>query len=111
MTNELVGRVQTIISSKPVAIFMKGTLDAPMCGFSHKVVEAMRSCGVSDNDIASFDILSDDRKTFEALRQVTQWPTSPQVFINGKFVGGCDIICELYERGELQQMVQPFVKQ
>lgn len=103
MAHPLVSRVEEIIKSKPVAIFMKGTPDMPQCGFSARAVQALRAAGV--NDIAAVDVLSDD-PLWDALEDFTKWPTVPQIFINGKFIGGSDIVLEMYERGELQQMLK-----
>ena len=98
----LVKKVEEIVKTNPVTIFMKGTADFPQCGFSSKAVQVLRAAGVAKP--ASVDVLSDD-PLWEALEDYTQWPTVPQIFINGEFIGGCDIVTEMYERGELQQML------
>jgi monothiol glutaredoxin len=102
MAHPLVSKVQQIVSSKPVVIFMKGTPDFPQCGFSAKACQVLRAAGVKD--IAGVDVLSDD-PLWEALEDFTQWPTVPQIFVGGKFIGGCDIVSEMYERGELQKLL------
>jgi len=104
MASPLVTEIEKISKSKPVVIFMKGSLDFPQCGFSARASQILRMAGA--DEIAGFDVLSDD-PMWEALEEYTQWPTVPQIFINGEFVGGCDIVTELYERGELQKMIQP----
>jgi monothiol glutaredoxin len=81
---------------------MKGTADFPMCGFSARAVSVLKAAGVEKP--ASFDVLSDD-DMWTALEEFTQWPTVPQIFIKGKFVGGSDIVTEMFERGELQQLL------
>ena len=98
----LVKKVEEIVKANPVTIFMKGTADFPQCGFSSKAVQVLRAAGVAKP--ASVDVLSDD-PLWEALEDYTQWPTVPQIFINGEFIGGCDIVTEMYERGELQKML------
>ncbi|MDR3607320.1 MAG: Grx4 family monothiol glutaredoxin [Oligoflexia bacterium] len=102
MSHPLTSKVEEIVKSAPVAIFMKGTPDFPQCGFSARAVQVLRAAGVSK--LASVDVLSDD-PLWEALEDFTQWPTVPQIFIHGKFIGGSDIVMEMYERGELQTML------
>jgi monothiol glutaredoxin len=95
-------KVEEKIKETDVVIFMKGTPDFPQCGFSARAVQVLRAAGV--NKIGSVDVLSDD-PLWEALEDYTQWPTVPQIFIKGKFVGGCDIVMEMYEQGELQKLL------
>jgi monothiol glutaredoxin len=95
-------KVEEKIKETDVVIFMKGTPDFPQCGFSARAVQVLRAAGVQK--IGSVDVLSDD-PLWEALEDYTQWPTVPQIFIKGKFVGGCDIISEMYENGELQGLL------
>ncbi len=102
MAHPLVGKVQEISKSKPVVIFMKGTADFPQCGFSARACQVLRAAGVEPKDMHSVDVLSDD-PLWEALEEFTEWPTVPQIFIKGKFVGGCDIVSEMYETGELKE--------
>lgn len=93
--------IESHIKSKPVFIYMKGTPNMPMCGFSARAVEVLKAAGA---DFASFNIM-EDPWLWENLKQFTSWPTSPQIFVKGEFVGGCDIICELFETGELKKML------
>jgi monothiol glutaredoxin len=101
--NPLIPKVKEIVDSNDVVIFMKGTADFPQCGFSARAVQVLRAAGAQK--LKSVDVLSDD-PLWGALEDFTQWPTVPQVFIKGKFIGGCDIACEMYERGELQEMMK-----
>lgn len=94
--------IEQQIKSKPVFIYMKGSPGMPMCGFSARSVEVLKAAGA---EFGSFNIL-DDMNLFEELKKVNQWPTSPQIYVKGEFVGGCDIICELFESGELQTMLK-----
>jgi monothiol glutaredoxin len=91
------------ISGNRVMLFMKGTPERPMCGFSMRVVQSLRDV---DADFAAMDILPDPR-----IRQVLSarsgWPTIPQLFVDGELVGGCDIVMELHESGELAKIVKP----
>jgi monothiol glutaredoxin len=102
MSHPLRSKVEEVSKKAPVVIFMKGTANFPQCGFSARAVQVLRAAGAEK--LESFDVLSDD-PMWEALEDLTQWPTVPQIFIGGKFVGGCDIIVEMHERGELQEML------
>jgi monothiol glutaredoxin len=101
-SNPLVSKVETLTKENPVIIFMKGTPDFPQCGFSNRAVQVLRAAGV--DTIKGVDVLSDE-PLWEALEEFTQWPTVPQIFIKGKFIGGSDIVMEMYERGELQELL------
>ena len=90
--------IESAISENPVILFMKGTPDQPMCGFSARTVAILQSVGAP---FAAVNILPDPRIRQE-LSAVSDWPTIPQLFIDGEFVGGCDIVTEMYESGELQ---------
>lgn len=103
MAHPLRSKVEEIVQSSPVAVFMKGTPDFPQCGFSARAVQVLKAAGASD--IKGVDVLSDD-PLWEALEEYTQWPTVPQIFIKGKFIGGSDIALEMYERGELQEALK-----
>ena len=93
-------KIESLVKANKVVIFMKGTPEAPRCGFSNQAVQMLRTL---NQPIQSVDVLSDE-PLWEALEQYTQWPTVPQIFINGEFVGGCDIVTELQERGELAKI-------
>jgi len=101
-TNTLKKKIEDQIKTNKFVIYMKGTLDFPQCGFSAQAVQVLRT---TKQPIYSVDVLSDD-PLWTALEEFTQWPTVPQIFINGEFVGGCDIITEMYERGELQKLIE-----
>jgi monothiol glutaredoxin len=89
--------IQDAITSNPVILFMKGNPEAPACGFSARTVAILQSLGAP---FAAVDILPDPRIRQE-LSALSNWPTIPQLFINGELVGGCDIVTEMYESGEL----------
>ncbi len=91
-------RIEALVNSKPVMLFMKGNPDMPQCGFSRKVVEALQNAGASD--FGHFDILTDEAIR-QGLKEYSQWPTYPQVYVNGELLGGCDIVLEMAENGEL----------
>jgi monothiol glutaredoxin len=97
--NPMRDAIQSAIDENPVILFMKGNPDAPACGFSARTVAALKSL---DQPFAAVDILPDPRIRQE-LSEISNWPTIPQLFINGELVGGCDIVMEMYESGELQE--------
>ena len=95
-------RIESAIKSNKVMIFMKGTRQFPQCGFSAATVEVFEELGVP---FGTVDVLADPELRDE-IKRYSNWPTIPQVYIGGKFVGGCDIVRELYESGELKPMVE-----
>ena len=92
-------QIQHAIDENPVILFMKGTPDQPMCGFSARTVSILQAVG---RPFAAVDVLPDPRIRQE-LSALSNWPTIPQLFIDGELVGGCDIVTEMYQSGELQQ--------
>jgi monothiol glutaredoxin len=98
-TNPMRDAIQEAISENPVILFMKGTPDQPMCGFSARTVAILQSLG---RPFAAVDVLPDPRIRQE-LSALSNWPTIPQLFVDGELVGGCDIVTEMYQSGELQQ--------
>ncbi len=101
VTTQIHEAIQSAIAENPVILFMKGTPDQPMCGFSARTVAILQSVG---KPFAAVNILPDPRIRQE-LSTVSNWPTIPQLFIDGEFVGGCDIVTEMYESGELQEVL------
>jgi monothiol glutaredoxin len=97
--NPIRDAIAQAIGENPVILFMKGTPEQPMCGFSARTVAALQAVGAP---FAAVDILPDPRIRQE-LSALSQWPTIPQLFVNGEFVGGCDIVTEMYETGELAE--------
>lgn len=95
-------RIETLIQQNKIMVFMKGTKLMPQCGFSNNVVQILNILGVP---YETFDVLS-DQDIRQGIKEYSNWPTIPQVYINGEFVGGSDILIELYQKGELQQMVE-----
>ena len=98
---DVIEEIKTIIADNPVVLFMKGTPEFPQCGFSMRTAEALKACNAMFTYV---DILAapDVRAN---LPKVSNWPTFPQVFINGELVGGCDITLDLYQKGELQKLL------
>ena len=95
--------IQSAINDHEVILFMKGTPEQPMCGFSARTAAALEALGA---EYAAVDILPDPRIRQE-LSAISNWPTIPQLFVDGELVGGCDIVTELHERGELAPLVAP----
>jgi monothiol glutaredoxin len=102
MTPELKQRIEQIVNSHKIVVFMKGSKLMPQCGFSNNVVQILNVLGVPYETV---DILQ-DYEIREGIKEYSNWPTIPQIYINGEFVGGSDIAIELYQSGELQQMVE-----
>ena len=96
-------RIKDQVTGNPVVLYMKGTPQMPQCGFSHLAVQVLHACGVKD--FGSFNVLA-DQEIREGIKQYANWPTIPQLYINGEFVGGSDIMREMYESGELQKLLE-----
>jgi len=95
-------RIASLISSTPIMVFMKGTKLMPQCGFSNNVVQILNSLGVT---FETFDVLSDD-EIRQGIKDFSSWPTIPQVYVKGEFMGGSDILIELYNSGELREKLE-----
>jgi len=93
--------IENQLASHAVVLYMKGTPDFPQCGFSSRAVQMLAAC---DADFFAVNIL-EDMELREALKQYSNWPTYPQLYIKGELIGGCDIMIDLYNRGELQQQI------
>lgn len=94
-------RIQAMIQEHPVMLFMKGTKQFPQCGFSDTATKILERLGI---DFEAFDVLSDN-DIREGIKQFSQWPTIPQLYINGEFIGGSDIMLDMFENGELKQLI------
>jgi monothiol glutaredoxin len=94
-------RIDELVKGNKVVLFMKGSAQFPMCGFSGRAVQVLKACGV--NEFKTFDVLSDE-EVRQGIKDYAQWPTIPQLYVNGEFVGGSDIMMEMYQSGELQQL-------
>ncbi|MGQ9869655.1 Grx4 family monothiol glutaredoxin [Leptodesmis sp.] len=102
MTPETQERIENLIKQNKIMVFMKGNKLMPQCGFSNNVVQILNVLGVP---YETFDVL-EDPEIRQGIKEYSSWPTIPQVYINGEFVGGSDIMIELYQKGELQQVVE-----
>ncbi len=94
-------RIEELLQSAPVLLFMKGSPDFPQCGFSGQAVQVMDACNAQ---FVHFNIFEDE-EIREGLKSYSNWPTYPQLYIKGELIGGCDIMIDLYKRGELAQLL------
>jgi monothiol glutaredoxin len=99
-------RIQAMIQTHPVLLFMKGTKQFPQCGFSDTATKILERLEV---EFEAFDVLSDEAVR-QGIKEYSQWPTIPQLYVDGEFIGGSDIMLEMYENGELQDVIQKAVK-
>jgi monothiol glutaredoxin len=99
--NPVVDRIKGIVEGHPIVLFMKGTPQFPMCGFSSRTSQALKSAGAQFHSVNVLE----DPEIRANLPRYSDWPTFPQLFINGELIGGCDITVELFESGELARMV------
>ena len=95
-------RIDDLVKSNRVMLFMKGTAQFPMCGFSGRAIQILKASGVTD--LKTFNVLEDE-EVRQGIKDYASWPTIPQLYIGGEFVGGSDIMMEMYESGELQQVL------
>jgi len=94
-------RIKQIVDSNSVVLFMKGTSQFPMCGFSGRAIQILKAVGA--NQLHTVNVLEDD-EIRQGIKEFSNWPTIPQLYLNGEFIGGSDIMMEMYESGELQQL-------
>ncbi|MEB3193064.1 MAG: Grx4 family monothiol glutaredoxin [Snowella sp.] len=102
LTTEVKERIDKLIASNKVLVFMKGNKLMPQCGFSNNVVQILNTLGVTYETVNVLD----DPEIRQGIKEYSNWPTIPQVYLNGEFLGGSDILIELYQSGELQEMVE-----
>jgi monothiol glutaredoxin len=96
-------RIKEIVTSNPVVLFMKGNAQFPQCGFSGRAIQILNACGVKQP--FTVDVLADN-EIRQGIKEFTNWPTIPQLYVNGEFIGGSDIMMEMYESGELQNVLK-----
>ena len=102
MQNSTKDKIKSLIDANPLMVFMKGTKLMPQCGFSNNVVQILNSLGVEFN---TFDVLS-DYEIREGIKEYSNWPTIPQVYLKGEFMGGSDILISMYNSGELKEKLE-----
>ena len=96
-------KIKSTVTSNPVVLFMKGSPQMPMCGFSATATQILHLCGVEN--FTAIDVLQ-DAEIRQGIKEFANWPTIPQLYVNGEFVGGSDIMREMYQSGELQKMLE-----
>ena len=97
-------RIDELVTSSEDLLFMKGTASFPQCGFSGRAIQILKACGVEPRQLKTVNVL-EDQEIRAGIKDYSQWPTIPQLFVNGEFIGGSDIMMEMYENGELQQVL------
>jgi monothiol glutaredoxin len=95
-------RIDDLVKSNPVVLFMKGTAQSPMCGFSGRAVQILQACNVTN--LVTVNVLEDE-EVRQGIKDYANWPTIPQLYVRGEFVGGSDILMEMYQAGELQSLL------
>ena len=98
-------RIDALVKSTPVLLFMKGDARFPLCGFSGRAVQILKACGVDPKAVKTVNVL-DDAEIRQGIKEYSNWPTIPQLYINGEFIGGSDIVSEMYQSGELQTLLK-----
>ena len=100
--NETQQRIDSIVKGGRVVLFMKGTAQFPQCGFSGRAIQVLKACGVTE--LKTVNVL-EDNEIRQGIKDYANWPTIPQLYVDGEFVGGSDIMMEMYQSGELQQLI------
>jgi monothiol glutaredoxin len=97
-------RIADLVKSNEITLFMKGSASFPMCGFSGRAIQILKAIGVDTKTVKTVNVL-DDAEIRQGIKEYSNWPTIPQLYVKGEFIGGSDIMMEMYESGELQQVV------
>lgn len=103
--SDVQSRIEQLVKSNDILLFMKGTANFPMCGFSGRAVQILKACGVDLKDLATVNVLEDD-EIRQGIKTYSNWPTIPQLYVRGEFIGGSDIMMEMYESGELALLLK-----
>ena len=97
-------RIDQLVKGNEVLLFMKGNASFPQCGFSGRAIQILKACGVDPKTVTTVNVLEDD-EIRQGIKEYSNWPTIPQLYVKGEFVGGSDIMMEMYQSGELQQVL------
>ena len=97
-------RIDSLVKGNDIVLFMKGSASFPMCGFSGRAIQILKACGVDTRTVQTVNVLEDD-EIRQGIKEYSNWPTIPQLYVRGEFIGGSDIMMEMYENGELQQVL------
>ena len=95
-------RIDSLVKQNDIVLFMKGSASFPMCGFSGRAIQILKACGVDTKTVKTINVLEDEAIR-QGIKEYSNWPTIPQLYVKGEFIGGSDIMMEMYESGELQQ--------
>jgi monothiol glutaredoxin len=104
--SDVMQRIDELVKANEVVLFMKGSASFPMCGFSGRAIQVLKACGVDTKTVKTVNVL-DDAEIRQGIKEYSNWPTVPQLYVKGEFVGGSDIMTEMYESGELQTVLNP----
>ena len=104
--SDVIQRIDELVKANEVVLFMKGSASFPMCGFSGRAIQVLKACGVDTKTVKTVNVL-DDAEIRQGIKEYSNWPTVPQLYVKGEFVGGSDIMMEMYESGELQTVLNP----
>ena len=99
-------QIDQLVKSHDIVLFMKGSASFPMCGFSGRAVQILKACGVDPKTLKTVNVLEDDGIR-QGIKDYSQWPTIPQLYVRGEFIGGSDIMMEMYQSGELAEVISP----
>ncbi|MBD9533166.1 MULTISPECIES: Grx4 family monothiol glutaredoxin [Comamonas] len=97
-------RIDQLVKNNDILLFMKGSASFPMCGFSGRAIQILKACGVEPKAISTVNVL-EDQEIRQGIKDYSNWPTIPQLYVKGEFIGGSDIMMEMYESGELKQLL------
>jgi monothiol glutaredoxin len=97
-------RIDELVKNHDVVLFMKGSASFPMCGFSGRAIQILKACGVEAKTLKTVNVL-DDAEIRQGIKEYSNWPTIPQLYVKGEFIGGSDIMTEMYESGELPKLL------
>jgi monothiol glutaredoxin len=104
MSDPTQARIDQLVKSNNVLLFMKGNASFPQCGFSGRAIQILKACGVDPKNVATVNVL-EDAEIRQGIKEYSNWPTIPQLYVKGEFIGGSDIMMEMYENGELSQVL------
>ena len=104
MTDDIQQKIDALVKNHPIVLFMKGNATFPMCGFSGRAVQLLKNAGAAPRSVYTINVLEDEAVR-QGIKTYSNWPTIPQLYIRGEFIGGSDIMQEMFDQGELQQLV------
>lgn len=104
MTDDIQQKIDALVKNHPIVLFMKGNATFPMCGFSGRAVQLLKNAGAAPSSVYTINVLEDEAVR-QGIKTYSNWPTIPQLYIRGEFIGGSDIMAQMYESGELQELL------